>query len=98
VPITCSCDETEKVLSGCSHDLFELNTCPNQLAQGPCANPLRHIDEDDLTATPFFLPCQGAAFTWPRDGANSNGECQSGHVTCCVGTEDEGCPRNPKQS
>lgn len=51
-----------------------------------------------MKATEFFLPCQGAAFTWARDHANSNEGCQSGKVTCCVGTGEDGCPANPNQA
>ncbi|KUI70396.1 hypothetical protein VM1G_06422 [Cytospora mali] len=100
VPITCSCNDDNKVLSGCNLDLWKMGSCSGSSGtddgQGACANPLRPDNSASLTATSFFLPCQGAAFTWPRDDANSNEGCQSGQVTCCVGTD--GCPSNPKQA
>lgn len=65
--------------------------------QGACANPLRPDNSEKLTATSFFAPCEGAAFTWPRDDANSEGQCQGAEVTCCIGSTDDGCPANPKQ-
>lgn len=64
---------------------------------GVCLNPIRPQDLDALAATSFFSPCEGAAFTWPRDNANSEGTCQSAEVTCCIGTTADGCPANPKQ-
>lgn len=100
VPITCSCNDDNTVLSGCNLDLWSMGSCSGDAGtddgQGACANPLRPDNSASLTATPFFLPCQGAAFTWPRDDANSNAGCQSGQVTCCVGSD--GCPSNPKQA
>ncbi|KAG8159658.1 hypothetical protein KVR01_010295 [Diaporthe batatas] len=103
VPITCSCNKDKAVLSGCSLDLWELGTpCSGSSGaangQGACANPLRPDDSDGLAATGFFAPCEGAAFTWPRDDANSEGMCGGGDgVTCCIGTAGDGCPVNPKQ-
>lgn len=100
VPITCSCNNDNSVLSGCNLDLWSMGDCSGDAGtdngQGACANPLRPDNSASLTATSFFLPCQGAAFTWPRDDANSNEGCQSGQVTCCVGSD--GCPSNPKQA
>ncbi|KAK7738385.1 hypothetical protein SLS53_006200 [Cytospora paraplurivora] len=102
VPITCSCNADNTVLSGCNLDLWSLGECSGSAGtengEGACANPLRSYDRDNMTATKFFLPCQGAAFTWARDHANSNEGCQSGKVTCCVGTGKDGCPANPKQA
>lgn len=99
VPITCSCNSDNTVLSGCNLDLWSMGDCSGDAGtddgMGVCNNPLRPVDKDGLTATAFFLPCQGAAFTWPRDASNGNGVCQSGQVTCCVGSD--GCPANPKQ-
>lgn len=101
VPITCSCNADRAVLSGCSLDLWSMGSCSGDAGtddgQGACANPLRPDNSAQLTATSFFAPCEGAAFTWPRDDANSEGKCQSAEVTCCIGTAGDGCPVNPKQ-
>ncbi|KAI1207644.1 uncharacterized protein F4807DRAFT_462450 [Annulohypoxylon truncatum] len=92
--ITCACSNI--VVTGCSLDLWDMNVCPtNDDNGGACANPLRP-NLNATIATTFFAPCQGAAYTFPHDdGANSWGECQSGEITCCVGTA---CFSNPKQS
>ncbi|CRG86958.1 hypothetical protein PISL3812_03971 [Talaromyces islandicus] len=93
VPIVCSCNDV--VVTGCTLDLFQLSTCPDNDGQNACVNPLRS-DLSATAASSFFAPCQGMAYTFPFDSsANSDGDCQSGHVTCCVGTN---CPANPKQS
>ncbi|KAH6648567.1 hypothetical protein BKA67DRAFT_681650 [Truncatella angustata] len=88
VPLTCSCGD--EVLTGCSWDLLSLNRCPEEdQGDGVCRNPLRP-DESVSSATEFFQPCEGAAYTFPHDhGANINGnpQCQSEGVTCCVGTD-----------
>ncbi|KAJ4385530.1 hypothetical protein N0V93_009959 [Gnomoniopsis smithogilvyi] len=98
VPITCSCQE-ETVVFGCSIDLFEEGECPDTCSDGSCLvgstcrNPLRDLDVAGLTAVDFFLPCQGKAFTWAQDGANAqNSRCTSNYITCCIGTEADGCP------
>ncbi|KAK7972749.1 hypothetical protein PG996_006970 [Apiospora saccharicola] len=93
LPATCSCDNA--VVTGCNKDLWKLGTCPNNNGQGGCVNPLRS-DTSATEAAPFFRPCQHAAWTYVEDGAaDAWGACQSGHITCCVGTE---CAPNPKQS
>lgn len=52
--------------------------------QNACINPERG-DNLTNTASPFFQPCQGQAYTFPNDhSANAWGVCQSG-VSCCVG-------------
>lgn len=65
------------------------------MVAGSCPNPLR----SNLNATapdPFFDPCKSAAYTFPNDNrANSQNECQNGHIVCCVGTS---CPPSCKQS
>ncbi|KAK2598684.1 hypothetical protein N8I77_012076 [Diaporthe amygdali] len=101
VPITCTCNKDKSVLSGCSLDLWSMGNCTGDAGtnngEGACANPLRPDNSEKLTATSFFAPCEGAAFTWPRDDANSEGQCQGAEVTCCIGSTDDGCPANPKQ-
>lgn len=88
------------MLSGCSIDLWSKGNCSGDAGtdngKGACANPLRPDNSEKLKATEFFEPCEGAAFTWPRDDANSEGKCQEA-VTCCIGSTADGCPKNPKQ-
>ncbi|KAI1073763.1 hypothetical protein F5B20DRAFT_597267 [Whalleya microplaca] len=92
VPITCSCNGG--VVTGCNKDLFSLHSCPNNDGKGACVNPKR-ADGSTTSATSFFAPCSGGAYTYPIDNkANSFGQCQSGRITCCIGTS---CPKNPKQ-
>lgn len=46
-------------------------------------------------ASPFFQPCAGAAYTYPNDNAaNSYGQCNTGVINCCVGTN---CPAPARQ-
>ncbi|KAH8691612.1 hypothetical protein BGW36DRAFT_432160 [Talaromyces proteolyticus] len=92
VPIVCSCNDV--VVTGCTLDLFSLSTCPNNDGQNACVNPLR-ADNLATSASDFFAPCAGMAYTFPNDSAaNSMGACQTGQITCCIGTD---CPANPKQ-
>ncbi|KAI0008824.1 hypothetical protein F4779DRAFT_618229 [Xylariaceae sp. FL0662B] len=92
VPITCSCDSG--VVTGCNKDLFRLRRCSNDDGKGACVNPNR-VNGGVMSSADFFAPCQGAAYTFPNDSeANSFGQCQSGHITCCIGAS---CPKNPKQ-
>ncbi|KAB5513188.1 hypothetical protein GE09DRAFT_981250 [Coniochaeta sp. 2T2.1] len=93
VPITCSCDGAG-IVTGCNKNLWNLNSCPNNNGKGSCKNPLRS-DTKATSATQFFKPCQGGAYTYVNDhNANSFGVCQSGRMTCCIGTA---CEKNPKQ-
>lgn len=84
VPITCECDGNW--VSGCNKDLFDIAGYEAHNAPNAEPNPLRHDLYAD-SATPFFAPCEGLAYTFPSDhGANSVGACQSGLISCCVGT------------
>ncbi|KAG9242065.1 hypothetical protein BJ878DRAFT_517462 [Calycina marina] len=92
VPITCSC--SGKVVTGCNKDLFALGKCDTMNNKNQCKNPLRS-EMGATEAAPFLRPCQHAAWTYVNDGgADAWGFCQSGEITCCVGTK---CPKNPKQ-
>ncbi|KAM7187280.1 hypothetical protein V8F20_011035 [Naviculisporaceae sp. PSN 640] len=86
LPIVCTCPlEGNKYLSGCWENLWTLNTCPSEdyNGQGSCKNPNRNSSE--LEAADFFQPCQGLAYTFPKDSqALSNGECQSGTIRCTI--------------
>ncbi|KAI0395238.1 hypothetical protein F5Y17DRAFT_457138 [Xylariaceae sp. FL0594] len=94
VPITCSC--SGRTVTGCNKNLLAISSCPaGYLHKNSCYNPLK-ADNFATAATPFFAPCAHAGYTYPRDSlANSWGECQSGHITCCIGTS---CPPGPRQS
>ncbi|KAF3764196.1 hypothetical protein M406DRAFT_258973 [Cryphonectria parasitica EP155] len=98
VPITCTCNDDNSFLSGCSTDLFSVGTCGQDgetdiQAAGACQNPTNEASGSATSASPFFAPCAGKAYTFPNDnGANSEGKCTSGAATCCVGTSANGCP------
>ncbi|KAK6189578.1 putative secondary metabolism biosynthetic enzyme [Pestalotiopsis sp. IQ-011] len=92
VPITCSCSGS--VVTGCNKDLLSLSSCGDLSDDNACVNPLRS-DFGAVTASTFFAPCQGAAWTYVNDGdADAWGSCQSGQISCCIGTS---CPANPNQ-
>lgn len=87
VPITCECDGNW--VAGCNKNLFNVTARAFQNAANAAVNPLR-ADMSATSAKPFFAPCEGAAYTFPNDhAANSFGACQSGLISCCVGTA---CP------
>ncbi|CAN8102665.1 unnamed protein product [Discula destructiva] len=110
VPITCECENAKRatVTFGCSVDLFDegdasdSGPCPDTCFDGSssclvgstCNNPLRALDVDGLTPAPFFQRCQGAAFTYARDTANSqNSQCTTNYISCCIGSAEDGCPQ-----
>lgn len=69
------------------------HTCANQ-GPGPiCYNPEQNIPEGP--SSPFFEPCAGAAYTYPDDNAaNSYGQCNTGVIDCCIGSQ---CPAPARQ-
>ena len=84
VPVTCECDGNW--VSGCKKNLFDARARGAQNAANAAVNPLR-ADMSATSADPFFAPCEGAAYTFPNDhAANSFGACQTGLISCCVGT------------
>lgn len=98
VPIVCSCDG--KVQSGCTDDLMSMGgSCPMPFSGG-CQNPHRGTTtqkDSDSGAHPFFASCKGAAYTWDTDdNASIFGTCK-GTISCCVGTEAQGCPAYNKE-
>ena len=95
VPITCSNDK--EVLTGCNIDLWNTGTCPNSDPDDKsiCHNPA--AASANGPATPFFAPCQGAAYTFPNDNIANSGNTQSKLVTCCIGTEEQGCKGPERQ-
>lgn len=59
---------------------------------GACVNLSNDGTFNATQAPPFFRACEKKAYTFPKDDkANTNGKCKSGAVTCCVGTEADGC-------
>ncbi|KAG8529785.1 uncharacterized protein KY384_005266 [Bacidia gigantensis] len=94
VPITCSNDK--EVLTGCNIDLWKTGNCPNADGdQSICHNPT--VSQPNGPATPFFQPCQGAAYTFPNDNIANSGNTQSALVTCCIGTAEQGCKAPNRQ-
>lgn len=59
---------------------------------GACQNPTNDGTRDWTTTTPFFEPCLNQSYTFPaNDEANNGGDCKALDVTCCIGTEADGC-------
>ncbi|KAG8163152.1 hypothetical protein KVR01_007630 [Diaporthe batatas] len=89
VPVTCECDG--EWVTGCNKDLFDANAeLEKRGTHSPAIaalNPLRD-DMGATSATEFFEPCEGLAYTYPNDhSAFSFGACQSGTISCCVGVD-----------
>lgn len=94
VPISCS--NHVEVLSGCNIDLYTTGNCTNMVGDKEvCLNPTQDIA--DGPATDFFLPCQGAAYTFPNDNIANNGNTKSVDHWCCIGTEAMGCKGPERQ-
>lgn len=88
VPITCSNAETP--VTGCNIDLFAVGTCKDIVGdKDVCLNPMQGVADGPADA--FFLPCQGAAYTFPNDNVANDGDTRGVDVTCCIGTEAMGC-------
>lgn len=85
VPIVCT---SAGKVSGCNTELFGLNG--NKCGQNVdisnfdiCTNPA--LTRNDGPADPFFAPCQGKAYTYPKDDiANFMNVDATTH--CCIGT------------
>ena len=98
VPITCSADNIP--ISGCNIDLWgEDGDCPKPLQgshdKAVCLNPQQSVP--DGPAVPWFMPCQGAAYTFPNDNVANDGNTGSPQVTCCIGTAAQGCAAPDRQ-
>ncbi|KAL6722168.1 hypothetical protein ACLMJK_001275 [Lecanora helva] len=95
VPVTCSVAGTP--VSGCNLDLYAVSgNCTNMLGQRDvCLNPMQ--DVPDGPATNWFLPCQGAAYTFPNDNIANNGDTGDEKIHCCIGTKDMGCEAPERQ-
>ncbi|KAL8776625.1 MAG: hypothetical protein Q9213_008198 [Squamulea squamosa] len=93
VPMICT-DNTNRFVSGCGIELFDLHTCPTGgTAGGVCRNPQgpggtrdSKFNWCEACSPPdaFFAPCAAAAYTFPTDDDAVDGE--SGlDITCVVG-------------
>lgn len=95
VPMSCSCTNDKKFLTGCSKNLWHLNECPKNNGFGSCKNPMRIDNYSKVEPHKFFKPCspsgsphdpRAKAYTFPSDDtAMSVGQCEDGHVTCYIG-------------
>jgi len=82
VPIVCSAGGVPE--SGCNIDLFSSGVeCPD-LVDGVCHNPAQNIANGP--APPFFVPCVGAAYTFPNDNVANRGDLSDNYVVCVIGT------------
>lgn len=94
VPITCS--NANGPVTGCNIDLFAAGTCKDVVGKNDvCLNPMQGVA--DGPAVDFFLPCQGAAYTFPNDNVANDGDTRGTDVTCCIGTEAMGCKAPARQ-
>ena len=95
VPVTCS--SNGEAITGCNIDLWQVSgKCDTEVGQQDvCPNPMVSIP--DGPSTPWFLPCQGAAYTFPNDNVANNGNTRSDTVTCCIGTKEMGCEAPERQ-
>ncbi|KAK0510481.1 hypothetical protein JMJ35_006913 [Cladonia borealis] len=97
VPVTCMAEGT--AISGCNIDLWEQDgDCPQSLqgqSKAVCLNPMQSVPNGP--AVPWFLPCQGAAYTFPNDNVANDGNTGTPQVTCCIGTEAQGCTQAPER-
>ena len=96
VPITCSAGNT--VVTGCNINLWAVSgTCASPAGgdQNVCLNPMQGVANGP--ADPWFLPCQGAAYTFPNDNIANDGDTRTPNVSCCIGTADQGCPAPARQ-
>ena len=95
VPITCSCDGVP--VSGCNIDLFRQSNilCSDQVEGPVCLNHARNSPYGP--APPFFAPCAGAAYTFPKDDLANMASLPSNLVVCCIGTSCKAPLRQPGQ-
>lgn len=96
VPITCSANNV--ALTGCNINLWATQgPCANQAGedQNVCLNPMQ--DKANGPADAWFLPCQGAAYTFPNDNIANNGDTRTPNLSCCIGTAEQGCPAPERQ-
>ena len=89
VPIVCS--NATAPVTGCNINLWDVSgPCNNTVGQDAvCLNPMQGVP--DGPADPWFLPCQGVAYTFPNDNVANDGNTGTPDVSCCIGTEEMGC-------
>lgn len=89
VPIVCS--NATAPITGCNINLWDVSgPCNNTVGQDAvCLNPMQGVP--DGPADPWFLPCQGVAYTFPNDNVANDGNTGTPNVSCCIGTEEMGC-------
>ncbi|KAL9610101.1 MAG: hypothetical protein Q9167_005180 [Letrouitia subvulpina] len=78
VPITCGMNEAANEV-GCNIDLFEHGNCESTDTKrgNNCWNSMRNANNGNGPASPFFAPCQGAAYTFPKDDIATKGLWES---------------------
>lgn len=89
VPIVCS--NATAPVTGCNINLWDVSgPCNNTVGDDAvCLNPMQGVP--DGPADPWFLPCQGVAYTFPNDNVANDGNTGTPNVSCCIGTEEMGC-------
>ena len=89
VPIVCS--NSTAPVTGCNINLWDVSgPCNNTVGNDTvCLNPMQGVP--DGPADPWFLPCQGVAYTFPNDNVANDGNTDTPDVSCCIGTGDMGC-------
>ncbi|KAL6721139.1 hypothetical protein ACLMJK_000239 [Lecanora helva] len=95
VPITCSVGKTP--VTGCNIDLWSVSgNCANPVGDhNVCLNPMQGVANGPAGA--WFLPCQGAAYTFPNDNIANDGDTGTPNVSCCIGTAEQGCAAPARQ-
>ena len=95
VPITCSAGNTP--VTGCNINLWDVSgPCANEVGDHDvCLNPMQGVANGP--AIPWFLPCQGAAYTFPNDNIANDGDTGTPNVSCCIGTAEQGCAAPARQ-
>ena len=95
VPITCSAKG--EPVTGCNIDLWSVSgPCADGVGENDvCLNPMQGVA--DGPSVPWFLPCQGAAYTFPNDNIANNGNTGTPDISCCVGTAEQGCTDAPER-
>ncbi len=95
VPITCSAKGTP--VTGCNINLWAVSgLCVNGVGdENVCLNPMQGVANGP--ADPWFLPCQGAAYTFPNDNVANDGDTGTPNISCCIGTAAQGCAAPARQ-
>lgn len=90
VPMTCS--NNGQAVTGCNLDLWKQGTtCASPVDDGTACH---NTAGDYGPAIQFFKPCEGVAYTYPKDDTATNGSVQGKEISCCIGTS---CPSPANQ-